>query len=228
MSCSFVISLTCKTGTYQGVIKYRTPSGYKQLGANGIRFVQVNDLSINLYLLQASCQSICWDYQNLCGSFSNVQFDIASLRIMIRGLDVLPNFFGFSLTDISGYNITHGDPEKRIFWTNSALFSWDDLGTKSYLSLPDVIHVDIGSRDYMVLRHALVVFRDVRILGVIMGFLPAGDPPAQLNLRTIRVEGTIQLNDGSYSPNLVKVVEWTINSVSNGILAKLLGRTHYA
>ena len=183
---------------------------------------------MNLYLLQASCQDIRWDYQNLCGTFSNVQFDIASMRVMINYLNVLPNFYGFSLTGISGWNITHGDPEKRIFRTHSALFAWDDLGTKSYLSLPDVIYVDISSSDYKVLRHALVVFRDARILGVIMGLLPAGDPPAQLNLRPIRVEGTIQLIDGSYSPNLVKVVEWTFNSVSSGILAKLLGRKNYA
>ena len=183
---------------------------------------------MNLYLLQASCQTILWDYQNFCGSFTNVQFDIASLRVKISYLDVLPNFFGFSLRGIYGWNITHGDPEKQIFKTNSALFAWDDLGTKSYLSLPDVIHVDIDSSDCMVLRHALTVFRDARILGVIVGLLPAGDPPAQLNLRPIRVKGTIQLIDGSYSPNLVKVVEWTINSVSSGILAKLLGRKNYA
>jgi len=199
---------------------------------HGIRTIEISGIVSNLHILKVGIAHFVWDNRTYSGTFSGFQASILRIKLLLGYVDILPNFYGINIVDVSIWNTFRN---KLLLHTPSVYYAWDDAIAgvyKSFLSIPEVVHVDIVKEDWEDLWVAKAMFCSANILGriieIVTPWMPPDEPAAQFNYGKIRVEGKIQFNDGAYAPNLVRTVEWSINYWARGFWTKLFRAQHYS
>lgn len=157
-----------------------------------------------------ACFAIQWNLKTQNGCLTGVKFHVNSqLYGSIDRISILDGMYTVQLL-----NFKLDTNQRTICYIKDIVYAWSTNETNAYLSIPDVVQVDITLYDMCVLVEAMETWNSKLIqlpLSIIMKFMFAEGPPCKLIVRKIKVEGKCTVGCG---PNLTKWVESIINCVT--------------